>query len=145
MAIPESLPGIDPIDITITGYDFQTSFKTLPENTASSPCRHLTHYKVFAQDDVLSSIIAYMISLPFRLGFAPTRWLKAIQVMLEKDRGPPLITRLRVIQLLEADMNLAFRVLWGRRLVYHALSHNALTGVRSSPFQSVQAITWLRK
>lgn len=46
--------------------------------------------------------------------------------MLEKDKRIPLITRLCVIQLLEADMNLAFRLFWGHRLVHHALDHNAL-------------------
>ena len=33
----------------------------------------------------------------------------------------------RVIQLLEADMNFAFRLLWGKHHVHHALSQNALT------------------
>jgi hypothetical protein len=47
--------------------------------------------------------------------------------MLEKEPGNLLITKLRVIQPLEADMNFAFRLLWGKRLVHHALSHNALT------------------
>ena len=68
-----------------------------------------------------------MISLPFKIGFAPSRWRTAIQIMLEKDPGDPQIHRLRVIQLLEADMNLAFPLLWGRRLVYHALSYDVLT------------------
>ena len=129
MAVPDSLQGTDPIKITITMEDFQSSFKTLSENTASSPSgRHFIHYKVLARDDSIATPLAFMtITLPFRLGFAPTRWLTAIQFMLEKDSGNPLITRLQVIQLLEANMNLAFRLLWGRRLVYHALHHNALT------------------
>jgi hypothetical protein len=71
-----------------------------------------------------------MISIPFQVGFSPNRWQQAIQVMLEKQVGFPLIHRLRVIQLLEADMNLAFRLLWGRRLVQHALKHNV-----TSPWQ----------
>jgi hypothetical protein len=48
-------------------------------------------------------------------------------VHARKEPGNPLIIKLRVIQLLEADMNFAFRLLWGKRLVHHALSHNALT------------------
>ena len=39
----------------------------------------------------------------------------------------PLIIKLRVIQLLEADMNFAFRLLWGKCLEIHALAQNALT------------------
>jgi hypothetical protein len=129
MAHPLSLQGIETIDITITAADFQTSsFTKLPENTSSSPSgRHLTHYKLLACDANLSALLATMITIPFRHGFAPSRWLTAIQIMLEKDPGNPQIHCLRVIQLLEADMNLAFRLLWGRRLVHHALSHDALT------------------
>ena len=45
----------------------------------------------------------------------------------EKIPGNLLITKRRVIQLLEADMNFAFRLLWGKHLVHHALAQNALT------------------
>lgn len=41
---------------------------------------------------------------------------------MDQDVGNPLLTCLHVIQLLEADMNLAFCL----QLVYHALDHNAL-------------------
>ena len=75
---------------------------------------------------MLSHILARAITLPFQHGFLPTRWCTAFQFMLEKEPGNPLITKLRVIQLLEADMNFAFSLLWGKRLVHHALSHNAL-------------------
>ena len=90
MAKPTSLQGIDSIDITITGENFRSSFKKLPEHTASSPSgRHLSHYKVLARDERLPGLIATMISLPFRIGFAPSRWRTAIQIMLEKDPGDP--------------------------------------------------------
>ena len=45
----------------------------------------------------------------------------------KKEPGRSLITKLRVIQLLEADINYAFRLLWGKCLVHHALAQNALT------------------
>ncbi len=131
MKQPETLQGITPINVAITQEDFQHSFKVLPDKVASSPSgRHMTHYKVCAKSNAISAILASMITIPFQLGFSPKRWQKAIQVMLEKDTGRPLIHRLRVIQLLEADMNLAFRTIWGRRLISHALKHNT-----SSPWQ----------
>ena len=47
--------------------------------------------------------------------------------MLEKEPGNPTISKLQVIQLLEADMNFVFCLLCGQRLVHNALSHNALS------------------
>ena len=128
MAIPPELQDRDPVDIAISTIDFQKGFKKLPDKTSSSPSgRHMTHYKVLAKDKGLSHIYAQTITLPFQHGFSPTRWRTAIQFMLEKEPGNPLITKLRVIQLLEAGMNFAFRLLWGKRLVHHALAQNALT------------------
>ena len=95
---------------------------------SSSPSgHHMTHYKVLAKDKGLSHILAWAITLPFQHGFSPTRWRTAIQFMLENEPGYPLITMLRVIQLLEADMSFAFRLLWGKHHVHHALAQNALT------------------
>ena len=65
--------------------------------------------------------------MPSHHAFSPTRWRKAIQFMLEKDPGNPLITKLKVIQLLKADMNFVFCLLWGKQLVHHALAQNAFT------------------
>ena len=128
MTIPPELQETDLVDIAISTIDFQKGFKKLPDKRSSSPSgRHMTHYKLLAKDKGLSHILARAITLPFQHGFSPTRWHTAIQFMLEKEPGNPLITKLRVIQLLEADMNFAFRLLWGKRLVHHALAQNALT------------------
>jgi hypothetical protein len=81
MSIPDSLRGNDPIDISISMDYFQQSFRKSPEIKAPSPSgHHLTHYKVLAHDDRISTLLAFMISLPFRLGFAPLRWTTAIQI-----------------------------------------------------------------
>ena len=47
--------------------------------------------------------------------------------MLEKEPDSPIISKLRVVQLLEADMNFAFRLLWGKRLVHNALAHSVFS------------------
>ena len=126
--ISPELQNTNPVDIVISTLDFQKGFKKLPDKTSLSPSgRHMTHYKLLATDKGLSHILAQAITLPFQHVFSPTRWQTvAIQFMLEKQQGNPLITKLRVIQLIKADMNFAFRLLWGKRLVHHALSHNAL-------------------
>ena len=126
--ISPELQNTNPVDIVISTLDFQKGFKKLPDKTSLSPSGcHMTHYKLLATDKGLSHILAQAITLPFQHVFSPTRWQTvAIQFMLEKQQGNPLITKLRVIQLIKADMNFAFRLLWGKRLVHHALSHNAL-------------------
>ena len=43
------------------------------------------------------------MTLPLKYGFAPARWANALQTMLPKDPGMPMVERLRVIQLFEAD------------------------------------------
>ena len=65
--------------------------------------------------------------MPFTHSFSPTHWHTAVKFILKKEPGNPTISKLTVIQLLEADMNFAFCLLWGKRLVHHALSHNALS------------------
>jgi hypothetical protein len=116
MAIPPELHSTNPVDIVISTLDFQKGFKKLPDKISSSPSGcHMTYYKILATDKDLSHILARAIKLSFQHGFLPTRWCTAIQFMLEKELGSPLITKLRVIQLLEADMNFAFHLLWGKR------------------------------
>ena len=67
MSIRDSLRGNDPIDISISMDYFQQSFRKLPEITAPSPSgHHLTHYKVLARDDRISTLLSFMrLASPF--------------------------------------------------------------------------------
>ena len=47
-----------------------------------------------------------------------------MKLMIEKDKGMPRVSRLRVIHLLEADYNFVLRNIWGRRLVKKARDNN---------------------
>eukprot|EP00957_Ditylum_brightwellii_P059956 4552132-Ditylum_brightwellii.AAC.1 len=58
-----------------------------------------------------------MMILPFQHGFATTRWSKAIDVMLEKITGLPKITKLRIIVIVEGNMNRILKVIWNKCLV----------------------------
>jgi hypothetical protein len=46
--------------------------------------------------------------------------------MIEKIPGKPLLNKLRVIHLFEADFNLCLRIFWGQRLMRQAKSQKAL-------------------
>eukprot|EP00957_Ditylum_brightwellii_P020115 1517386-Ditylum_brightwellii.AAC.1 len=71
-----------------------------------------------------------MMSLPFRFGFTPIRWTKAIGVMLEKNIGNPKITHLCIIVIVEGDMNLIMKIIWNKHLVPTAEQHNFLSPVQ---------------
>eukprot|EP00957_Ditylum_brightwellii_P017544 1321630-Ditylum_brightwellii.AAC.1 len=50
--------------------------------------------------------------------------------MLEKDIGSPKITRLRIIVIVEGDMNAIMKVIWNRRLVPAAEKAGMLSPVQ---------------
>eukprot|EP00957_Ditylum_brightwellii_P161169 12271836-Ditylum_brightwellii.AAC.1 len=70
------------------------------------------------------------MSIPFLVGFTLHRWQTAIDVMLEKDTSRPRITRLRIIVILEGDMNGIMKVIWNWRLVPAAEKAGMLSHVQ---------------
>ena len=77
-------------------------------SSLSPSCHHITHYKLLATERGLSNISARATILPYLHATSPTRWCIAIQFMLEKVLGNPLIIKIRVIQLLQASMKFVF-------------------------------------
>jgi hypothetical protein len=57
-----------------------------------------------------------MMSIPLAEGFCPERWRQAIDIMLEKIPGVPRINKLRIIKLLEADLNQVLRSACARNI-----------------------------
>ncbi len=71
---------------------------------------HGTNYSVWkamARNDHLSSFLCTLVSLPFIYGFANTRWMNMINVMLEKKPGVWNIHMLRIIGLVCPEFNTA--------------------------------------
>jgi hypothetical protein len=96
----------------VTPEDFTSCFKCVPEKTALSyACRSLPHYKACSQikeegiSEVLASVYATMMTVPLDARFCPQIWRKAVDVMLENIPGVIRTNKLRIIQLLEADLN----------------------------------------
>jgi hypothetical protein len=56
----------------------------------------------------------HIINIPLSQGFSPTRWQTVINAMLEKTPGSPILHKLRVIHILEADYNLTLKAIFGR-------------------------------
>ena len=90
----------------VTSQDYQHYGRRIKENTSSSPSGlHHGHDKSAAQCDKLSAFFAFQMTTIIQTGLRPARWGIALQVMLEKIAGVCLVTKLRSIQLYEADYN----------------------------------------
>ena len=110
--------------VSVSATDYQTYFHRINENTSSSPSGlHLGHDKAAAQCDKLSEILALHMSTIVHTGIHPSRWGVALQVMIEKIAGVCLVTKLRSIQLYEADYN------WFNKFIFN---DGALRALQSS-------------
>jgi hypothetical protein len=110
--------------ISVLATDYQRYFHRINENTSSSPSGlHLGHDKAAAQCNELSEIFALQMSTIVHTGIHPSRWGVALQVMIEKIAGVCLVTKLRSIQLYEADYN------WFNKFIFN---DGALRALESS-------------
>ena len=101
----------DSITTQITTEDLRNLLKHTKERTASSPSGiHIGHYLASSFSDDLMHILTSNINMPFEHGFTTERWSKSIHQMLEKIPGRPLLMKLRIIQLLEADLNCYMKI-----------------------------------
>ena len=86
--------------IEISEDDFKSTYRVLHEAMSSSSSgRHVGHYKVVIKDPFLSTLHAQMMTIPFQIGFVPTRWTNVVDIMLEKDPGNARCHRLHIIAL----------------------------------------------
>jgi hypothetical protein len=125
--------------VGITEEEISKGFQSWKEITSTSPSnRHLGHYKSLLRPDgrqgnettteLAESIIKVhhqMTALCAKLGISLRRWQEIVTTMLEKEKGSPKLHRLRVIHLLEADLNLLVKIIIARRFVWHCEDHKA--------------------
>jgi hypothetical protein len=110
------------ISPVVTTEDFMSCFGCVAEKKSSSPSgRHVEHYLacIDLKDELsvlLAAVHAAMMSIPLAEGFCPERWRQAIDIMLEKIPGVPRINKLRIIQLLEADLYQVLRSSFARNI-----------------------------
>jgi hypothetical protein len=103
------------ISPVVTTEDFISCADCVAEKKLSSPSgQHGGHYLACTdlKDELpglLAAVHASMMSIPLAEGFCPERWRQAIDIMLEKIPGVPRINKLRIIQLLVADLNEVLR------------------------------------
>jgi hypothetical protein len=106
----------DSVGTSITKEDWGNHWGPTKEETASLVSgRHFGHYKYIA--GLCSAYISYLQALQTTLvvkrGIVLERWSRGLSVMLEKIFGCSLITKLRLILLMEADFNSTNKVIYG--------------------------------
>jgi hypothetical protein len=127
-------PAIDNIlKPVVSPEDFKSAFNCVPDKTASSfSGRGVHHYKACTEgsDDDLADIQvevhATIMTVPLDAGFCPERWKQAVDVMLEKVPGIPSSDKLRIIQLLEADLNQVLRIAFSINITRLAKDHEGI-------------------
>jgi hypothetical protein len=127
-------PAIDKIlKPVLSPEDFKSAFKCVPDKTASSFLgRGVHHYKACAEGsddgsaDIQVEFHAAMMDVPLEAGFCPNRWKQAFDVMLEKVPGIPRSDKLRIIQLLEADLKQVLRIAFARNITHLAKDHEGI-------------------
>jgi hypothetical protein len=85
-------------------------------------------------------IQTHIINIPIAHGFSPLRWQTVINAMLEKVPGNPLLHKLRVIHILEADYNLTLKAIFGRHLLHNCEDHGVLGDLQDG-FRKGQSTT----
>ena len=124
---PTHIANSAPIPTSISKDDVKKGFGQWKEATSTSPSgRHLGHYKAIIQNPVLLECLTKFLSIAIARGLSIRRWQHAINIMLEKDPGRPMINRLRIIHLFEADFNFFLKLMWGSRLVHRAKDCNLI-------------------
>ncbi len=85
---------------------WQKRWKKVKEDTSLSQSGlHFGHYIVGADCDYTSQFLALRVLLALKKSIALERWSNGLSVMLEKMFGVHLVSKLRAILLMEADIN----------------------------------------
>jgi hypothetical protein len=129
-------------DNNISFLEFKKAFSKWNENTSTSPSgRHLGHYKCLLRSDQcellydetnidpkekIMQVYYDIVNTAIHLGISLQRWQHSTTMMIEKIPGCPKINKLRVIHLYEADYNIVLKIIWARKLVWHAHDQDRL-------------------
>jgi hypothetical protein len=66
------------------------------------------------------------MTIPLLTGYFPGRWKHVIDIMLEKVPGVVRSNKLRIIQLIEADLNQVLRIAFARNITRLANTHEGV-------------------
>ena len=105
------------VNSEVTSADVRSGYKKWRESTSTSPSGlHLGHEKALFKyedkesknklSDRIFKIKVKLLNAAIEHGHVYSRWTKVVNAMIEKVPGKPLLSKLRVIHLIESDFNL---------------------------------------
>ena len=112
----------DTIQVSPIGYAKRWS-KCKEQKSSSPSGGHFGYKCLIRMSNQVQEIFAHMLNIPARTGYSPTRWRKAIDVLLMKNPNDHRVHRTRPIPLLEADGNDSFKLL-ASQATHLAEEHN---------------------
>ena len=116
---------------TITTSDFTQAIKKVRERTSSSKSgRHYGLYKALVNQPLFVDRVVRLINVCSEYHILLPRWKKIVQVMICKSPGNFHLDKLRVIQLLEADLNSYLRNHYSYKLIRQAHRDNLISDLQ---------------
>jgi hypothetical protein len=125
------------IELYITPEEIAKGFRRWKESTSTSPSgchlglRRIPTIPTMDEEtekirQQILHVQTHIINIPLHYGFSPTRWQTVVNAMLEKIQGRPMLHKLRVIHIMEADYNLILKIIFGKRLMQNCEKHETL-------------------
>ena len=94
--------------------EYRQIFSHTNESKSCGPSGlHMSHWIAALQSDLITAVHAHMTWMAFAMGIVYQRWRISWHSMLQK-LGKPYITKLRIVQLFEGDMNAFLKLVLGR-------------------------------
>ena len=126
LQIPTSKLTGDPVHTMQTDMTVEDSieiFSGTKESTSSSPSGiHYGHYIAACENELLAAVNHIFMLTPFKVGRPLTRWVNSLHCMIQKMKLA-YVTKLRIVQLYEADFNTMLKFLLGYKLMKHCEKH----------------------
>jgi hypothetical protein len=139
----------------MTAEDCRGATKAWRESTSTSPSGlHLGHDKAIMRDEKpledgeedcrlstrMFRLKAAFINVAFRFSHVYDRWTNIVNATIEKIPGRPLIKKLRIIHLMESDINMTVGTQIGRRLIRQAVDMGLLCREQFGSLPGLQAV-----
>jgi len=126
LRMPDRIRNLPLITGTTDTLSHQHSWQRMPARTGSSPYGPLfCDYIAGAQDSTVADVDASLSSIPYLVGFSPTLWQEATDVMIPKKRTSRHVQKLRIIVLFDAMFNMGNKRI-ARDMIHRAHSLDLL-------------------